>query len=75
MWYIHHKLPPARLEALLEGIAPNNEVLIINMSFYLQNNNKKVKFDFYIIMFVFTYYVICLLFKLKEGAVLVMIAW
>ena len=25
MWYIHHKLPPARLEALLEGIAPNNE--------------------------------------------------
>jgi hypothetical protein len=50
MWYIHHKLPPARLEALLEGIAPNNEVLIINMSFYLQNNNKKVKFDFCLII-------------------------
>ncbi|XP_063422559.1 negative elongation factor B-like [Mytilus trossulus] len=25
VWYIHHKLPGARLEALLEGIAPNNE--------------------------------------------------
>lgn len=27
VWYIHHKLPGARLEALLEGIAPNNEVV------------------------------------------------
>ena len=33
MWYIHHKLPGARLEGLLEGIAPNNEVLIIIISF------------------------------------------
>lgn len=50
LWYIHPKLPSARLHSLLKALQPTSQVILYNLDNFIRYNNYE---DFVFIMYIY----------------------